>query len=248
VGKEGVNEVETGRDNVTETDDRAGRGPEQRDFEDLSSLYFIKDEPPPQDREESLSYFTRLFGSRRPIVVEIGSGNGHFLVEYSKLYPDRNFIGTEILHGRARKFASKICKRGLKNIVVFLGDTRRFVWEFLYAASVEEFIVLFPDPWPKNRHRKHRLLSDRFIRMLRNRLVDGGKVSVATDHEEYKDFMISVFASVDGFESVFMRGYGDYPDNYPKTLFWDRFKKEGRPLYYLQWIKKTIHRAEDKAT
>jgi len=237
-------------------DDAAGRGsgglgpgPCLRRPEDLPPLYFVKDELPPQDREESVSYFSRLFGSCRPIVVEIGSGNGHFLVEYSKLYPDRNFIGTEILLGRARKFASKIRTHRPRNIVVFRGDARRFVWEFLYEESVEEFIILFPDPWPKKRHHKHRLLSDLFVRMLHDRLVDGGKVSVATDHEEYRNFIIAVFASIDGFESVYAHGYGDCPDNYPRTLFWDRFKKEGRPLFYLQWIKRKKDRVGgDKAS
>jgi tRNA (guanine-N7-)-methyltransferase len=222
--------VRNGREDVTGTENRLP--------EDLPPLYFVKDELPPQDKEESLAYFTRLFNESRPIVVEIGSGNGHFLVEYSKLHPDKNCIGTEILLGRARKFASKVRKQRLQNITVFRGDTRRFVWEFLYNESVEEFIILFPDPWPKKRHHKHRLLSERFVRMLCNRLVDGGKVSVATDHEEYRDFIIASFDSVEGFESAFTRGFGDYPEDYPKTLFFDKFKKEGKPLYFLQWIKR----------
>lgn len=228
------------------TDDTADCGPVGRKPEDVPPLYFVRDELPPQDREESLSYFARLFKSRRPIVVEIGSGNGHFLVEYSITHPDRNFIGTEILLGRARKFASKIRKRGLRNIVVFRGDSRRFVWEYLYEKSVEEFIILFPDPWPKKRHQKHRLLTERFVRMLCDRLVDGGKISVATDHEGYRDYIIAVFASVGGFENSRETGFGYYPDDYPRTLFTNRFQKEGRPLYYLQWIKKDRNRAGGK--
>ncbi|MBN2323637.1 MAG: tRNA (guanosine(46)-N7)-methyltransferase TrmB [Spirochaetes bacterium] len=228
---------------------RDGRaGIQTQRSKELPPLYSVKDELPPQDKEESLRYFAGIFRGRGPIVVEIGSGNGHFLVDYSETHPDKNHIGTEILLGRARKFASKARKRGLRNVAVFHGDTRRFVWEFLYEETVDEFIILFPDPWPKKRHHKHRLLSDRFVRMLKDRLVDGGKVCVATDHEEYRDFIIASFESVDGFESPYSRGWGDYPDEYPRTLFLERFKKEGRPLYFLQWIKKKTDCTRENTT
>jgi len=200
-------------------------------------FYNLKEVVPPCSREESLLFFSCVFGNDKPIVVEIGSGNGHFLVDYAERHPGSNYIGTEILTGRARKFSSKLKKRNVKNIIIFWGDTRRFVWDFLYEDSVEEFIVMFPDPWPKIRHHKHRLLSNEFIRMLYVRLKAGGKISVATDYEEYRDFIIREFGKVKGLRNLFSNGYSVYPEDYPKTIFEDRFRKEGKLIYYMQWVK-----------
>jgi tRNA (guanine-N7-)-methyltransferase len=192
---------------------------------------------PPGDREEMRRYFHRLFGNRNPLAVEIGSGNGHFLVEYAQSHPDRNFIGTELLAGRARKFQSKIDKRSLRNVVVFKGDARRFVWEFLYEETVEEFILLFPDPWPKKRHHKHRILSSAFIRMLEKRLLPGGTVSVATDFPEYRDRILEEFAKNSGFLDPGGTGYGGYPEEYPTSLFQERFRREGRDIFFIRFRK-----------
>jgi tRNA (guanine-N7-)-methyltransferase len=203
----------------------------------VGPFFDLKEVLPPESRDQSILYFERIFGNRNPVIVEIGSGNGHFLVDFAIQRPHYNFVGTEILYGRASKFASKVQKRGLKNIIVFWGDTRRFVWEFLYENSVEEFIVLFPDPWPKKRHHKHRMLSVRFIEMLYLRLVTGGVVSVATDYAEYRDFIIGEFSKVSGFRNTFLAGYSDYPDDYPKTLFEYRFREQGKKLFYMEWKK-----------
>jgi tRNA (guanine-N7-)-methyltransferase len=200
-------------------------------------FYDLKEVVPPGSREESIRFFLKVFGNDKPLVVEIGSGNGHFLVDYAKHHPGRNYTGTEILIGRAKRFTSKLKKRNMKNVIVFWGDARRFVWDFLYEDSVEEFIVMFPDPWPKKRHYKHRLLSNGFILMLYFRLIAGGKISVATDYEEYRDFIIREVGKVPGFRNRFSNGYSFYPEDYPKTLFEDRFKKEGKPIYYMQWVK-----------
>jgi tRNA (guanine-N7-)-methyltransferase len=159
----------------------------------MGTFFDLKDAIPPENREETLYLFEEIFGNRKLPIVEIGSGNGHFLVACAVKNPDKNYIGTEILGGRARKFYSKIEKRSLKNIAVFKGDARRFVWEFLYENTVEEFIILFPDPWPKKRHHKHRLFKDAFIGMLSERLTDGGAVSIATDHAEYRDWVLEEF-------------------------------------------------------
>jgi tRNA (guanine-N7-)-methyltransferase len=202
------------------------------------ALFFnLIDVIPPLNRGESLSYFAKLFGNKNPLVVEIGSGNGHFLVEYAALNPDINFIGTEILIGRAKKFFKKAEKRCLNNIAIFRGDSRRFVWDFIYEDTVSEFIILFPDPWPKKRHHKHRLLTRKFIQMLFLRLVPGGKVSLATDYEEYRDFIIEEFAYIEGFKTLSKERYSEYPDNYPLSLYQEKLKKEGKRLYYMKYMK-----------
>lgn len=207
---------------------------------DMSSFFNLSDTIPPENRDESHDFFKNIFGNTNPLVVEIGSGNGHFLVKYAIKYPEKNFVGTETLSDRAKKFYAKIEKRGLKNIVVFKGDGRQFVWEYLYENSVQEFIILFPDPWPKKRHHKHRLLNTAFINIVHVRLVPGGNISIATDHEKYRDWIINEFNNVEGFVSLFKDGYSEYPDHYPKSLFEERLRNKGSKLYYLKYKKIAI--------
>jgi len=192
---------------------------------------------PPADRSEAIKYFGDLFGNSNPLVVEIGSGNGHFLVDYARTNPDKNFIGIEMLWGRAKKFHKKVEKRDLKNVAVFRGDARIFIWEFLYESMVEEFIILFPDPWPKTRHHKHRLLKKGFIEMLHFRLVEGGVVSIATDHTGYRDWIMDAFSGVKGFRPLYEAGYSHYPEDYPATLFHSRLIEKGCEIYFLRYIK-----------
>jgi len=192
---------------------------------------------PPACRNEALSHFTHIFGNTRPLSVEIGSGNGHFLVESALLHPECNFIGIELLTGRVKKFFSKVEKRNLKNIAVYRGDARRFIWEFLYEDMVWEFFIMFPDPWPKERHHKHRIVTGPFINMLYHRLVSGGKVSLVTDHPWYRDHIVSVFKVSHGFMNRFGEGSVPYPDDYPKSIFEQRFRLEKRPIYFMQFIK-----------
>ena len=203
----------------------------------MHPIFFLSEVIPPNSKEEMGNYFYNLFGNTNPLVVEIGSGNGHFLVEYAMRHQDKNFIGTEILAGRTRKFHSKIQKRELRNILVFKGDARQFVWEYLYEESVHEFIILFPDPWPKKRHHKHRILTAPFIQMLRLRLKAGGTVSIATDYTEYRDWILDEFGRNGGFINICSQGYTKYPEDYPKTLFKQRFKEEKSDIYFLCFKK-----------
>jgi tRNA (guanine-N7-)-methyltransferase len=203
----------------------------------MDSLFLLTDTIPPENRDQMWVFFHSIFGNDNPLVVEIGSGNGHFLVECAVNSPLKNYIGTESLHGRARKFCEKIKKRSLRNIVVFRGDARQFVWEYLFERCVYEFIILFPDPWPKKRHHKHRLLTEPFIRMMETRLVDNGTVSVATDHEEYRDRIIHEFRKVGAFTNPYTEGYTLYPPDYPKTLFEKKLRERGKNIYFMKFKK-----------
>jgi tRNA (guanine-N7-)-methyltransferase len=203
----------------------------------MSVTLRVNDEIPPENREEAVRYFRSLFGNPNPLVVELGSGNGHFLVEWSMRRPDRNFVGTEILSGRTEKFRAKAEKRNLANLVIFRGEIRRFVWEFLYDRMVAEFVTLFPDPWPKKRHHKHRLISKPFVDMLERRLVPGGCVSIATDSAEYRDWILEEFNGNRGFRNLFEGGYAPYPPEYPETLFLKRFREQGKEICFMRFRK-----------
>ena len=200
-------------------------------------LFNLSEEIPPGNREEQLDYFREKFVNSHPLVVEIGSGNGHFLVEKALQNPECNFIGTEILGGRARKFSDKVEKRGMSNIIIFKGDARQFVWEYLYEDTVSEFIIMFPDPWPKKRHHKHRLFQKSLLQMLHHRLISGGRISIATDHILYRDWIIEEFRKTGGFRNVNPENFTKYPDHFRGSLFEVRFRRENRILYFMQYEK-----------
>jgi tRNA (guanine-N7-)-methyltransferase len=203
----------------------------------MKILYDLLEEIPPENREEQILYFQNMFGNSNPLIVEIGSGNGHFLVENALRNPESNYIGTEILGGRARKFGQKVEKRGMKNIAVFKGDARQFVWEYLFEETVSEFIIMFPDPWPKKRHHKHRLLQQKMLQMLHYRLVPEGVVSITTDHAMYRDFIMEEFEKSEGFRLVNPKTFLEYPDHFRGSLFEVRFRREKRQLFFLQYEK-----------
>ena len=102
---------------------------------------------------------------------------------------------------------------------------------------VEEFFILFPDPWPKKRHHKHRLITPPFIGMLHLRLFEGGRVSIATDHSEYRDHILSVFEKNSGFANRFSEGFAPYPESYPTSIFEQRFTRQKKSIFFMQYIK-----------
>lgn len=203
----------------------------------MKTFFNLSDEIPPESREEQTRYFRDIFSNSHPLIVEIGSGNGHFIVENALQNPGYNFIGTEILGGRARKFNHKVEKRGMNNIIIFKGDARQFVWEYLYEETVSEFIIMFPDPWPKKRHHKHRLLQHTLLQMLHLRLIPKGRVLITTDHTRYRDWIIEELRKTEGFHTVNPGSFAEYPDLSPKSLFELRFRKENRSLFFIQYEK-----------
>jgi tRNA (guanine-N7-)-methyltransferase len=123
---------------------------------------------------------------KRPekLEVEIGCGNGHFMVEYCRLNPGSLFIGVEIKKKRCLKAQRKIEKRQLANARVIHGSAEA-VLSMLPDDSVDSFHLYFPDPWPKTRHRRRRFLRRRNIEILRRKLKPGGSVFFVTDYFDY---------------------------------------------------------------
>ena len=137
--------------------------------------------------------FRALFAGERPIEVELGAGDGSFLVQWASLNPGHNFIGVERLLGRLRKIEKKSWRLGIANVRAVRLEAGYFTEYLLPPGSVSAFHIYFPDPWPKMRHRKHRLVNDRFAEVLRAALVRGGVVYLRTDDGNYFEQMLAVF-------------------------------------------------------
>jgi len=144
----------------------------------------------------------QLFGRAQPLEVELGCGDSSFLVEYARQHPERNFIGVERLLGRIRKLDRKGRRAGLTNLRGVRIECAYFLEYLLPAHSAEAVHVYFPDPWPKRRHWRHRLINERFPAVARQALQPGGTVYLRTDDQAYFEQMQAVFAASPEFRPV----------------------------------------------
>lgn len=145
---------------------------------------------------------TALFPAAQPLEVELGSGDGSFLVEYARRHPDRNFIGVERLLGRIRKLDRKGRRAGLTNLRGVRIESSYFLEYLLPPHSAQALHIYFPDPWPKRKHRRHRLINERFPTIAQQALAPGGTVFLRTDDRDYFEQMVAVFAASPGFRAV----------------------------------------------
>jgi tRNA (guanine-N7-)-methyltransferase len=133
------------------------------------------------------------------IEVEIGFGSGEYLLRRAAEYPDRLFIGIEKKSGLITDVAKKVAIHNLNNIRL-LDSCARDAFTYLFpACSISRAYSLFPDPWPKKRHIKHRLFSTQYLRLLNNRLISAGEALIVTDSEDYCNWVLKQLPET-GFE------------------------------------------------
>ena len=146
--------------------------------------------------------FGTMFPKEQPLEVEIGAGDGSFLIAYAKAHPELNLIGLERLLGRLRKIDRKARRASLENIRLLRLEAAYFVQYMLPRECARAFHIYFPDPWPKRRHWKNRLINDAFTRTLHNALAPGGIVYLRTDDKPYFSQMLEVFGNNPMFEKI----------------------------------------------
>jgi tRNA (guanine-N7-)-methyltransferase len=145
---------------------------------------------------------TALFPKAQPLEVELGCGDASFLVNYAKLHPERNFIGVERLLGRIRKLDRKGRRAGLANLRGVRIESAYFLEYLLPKNSAAALHIYFPDPWPKRKHLKNRLINERFLQLAQQALAPGGIVYLRTDDSNYFGQMRRVFDASPLFRAV----------------------------------------------
>lgn len=140
-----------------------------------------------------------LFPKIQPLEVELGCGDASFLVEYAKQHPERNFIGVERLLGRLRKLERKGRRAALANVRGIRIESGYFLEYLMPPHSIVALHIYFPDPWPKRKHWKNRLINERFPQLARQALSPEGIVYLRTDDRSYFEQMNTVFASDSAF-------------------------------------------------
>jgi tRNA (guanine-N7-)-methyltransferase len=144
----------------------------------------------------------KLFPKPQPLEVELGSGDGSFLVNYALRHTEQNFIGVERLLGRIRKMDRKGRRAGLGNVRGIRIESAYFLEYLLPRHSATALHIYFPDPWPKRKHWRHRLINERFPALAHQALVENGTVFVRTDDANYFEQIVTVFSADSRFEKV----------------------------------------------
>ena len=170
----------------------------------------------------------------RPLEVDLGCGDGSFLMEMAAHHPERDFLGVERLLGRVRKVCRKVTRRRLENARVLRLDSRYVVEWLLPEATVSRLHLLCPDPWPKLRHHRRRLVQVEFLAAVRRALVPGGEFLFMTDHEEYFQWACE---RVDEFGKFECLEWTEDSFFHPKTDFQQLWESEGKPMWRLRCRK-----------
>lgn len=175
-----------------------------------------------------------IFGRGAPLHVDLGCGEGSFLCELARLNPERNFLGIERLVRRVAKACRKTS--ALENVRVLNVESSYAVRYLLPESSVETFYLLFPDPWPKRRHHRRRIVQKDFLDSIHRALQSGGVLHAATDQLDYftqMQHLISSSSKLDGFKQLNFEEVVQDHVVLPITKFERRFREQGAPIYRL---------------
>ncbi len=168
-----------------------------------------------------------------PLELEIGSGKGTFLCQQASLTPNVNYIGVEYAKAFWRHAADRCRRRGLENIRIVHGEAGSFVRYRVADASLRCVHIYFPDPWPKKRHHKRRLVQAPFLTLLHQKLETDGRIRIVTDHAQYYEWMTQHIQQVESkFEQLpFHPADGANDGELTGTNFERKYRCEGRPFY-----------------
>jgi tRNA (guanine-N7-)-methyltransferase len=136
-----------------------------------------------------------VYGRSARRVAEIGFGNGDNLLSLAASRPAEDFLGVEVHRPGVGRLLLQLAERGLANVKVVCQDAVELLERNLTSQSLDEILILFPDPWPKKRHHKRRLVQPPFIALVADRLKDGGTLRLATDWEPYAAEMLTTLAA-----------------------------------------------------
>ncbi|SDM43588.1 tRNA (guanine-N(7)-)-methyltransferase [Franzmannia pantelleriensis] len=181
-----------------------------------------------------------LFGRDAPRVVEIGFGMGTSLIEQAASHPDTDFIGIEVHAPGVGKLLDEADKRGLTNLRVYREDALRVLEECLPPASLDTLQLFFPDPWPKKKHHKRRIVQPAFVELVRTRLKPGGTFHLATDWAAYAEWMAEVMEAAPGYRNTAaadMAPYVPRPAFRPLTKFEARGERLGHGVWDLIYAR-----------
>ena len=196
---------------------------QRRALAELAPRYLVDPEP---------KQWPEVFGRNAPLGVEIGFGMGQATLDWAASQPQLNIVGIEIYQPGIGALLAGIERLGLANLRLLEGDATLLLDGKFEAGSLDEVRILFPDPWPKKRHHKRRLIQPGFVRLLASRLRPGGRLLLATDWAEYAEWMREVLAAETSLTVAPASG------ERPATRFEDRGRRLGHRIHDLAYQRK----------
>ena len=174
--------------------------------------------------------FDALFGRPAPRILEIGCGMGETTIAIAGAHPQLDYIGIEVHTPGVGSLLKQIDATGLTNVRVIQHDAVAVLRAMIAPASLAGMHIFFPDPWPKKRHHKRRLIRPDFANLAASRLAPGGYLHVATDWQDYAGQILAVLTAEPALENT-AAGYAPRPDHRPRTKFETRGLKLGHGVW-----------------
>lgn len=179
-----------------------------------------------------------LFGREARRTLEIGFGSGDTLLELAQRHPDEDFLGVEVHRPGVGRLLLKLETAGVRNVRLACEDAVQLLATRLPAGSLDAVLIYFPDPWPKKRHHKRRLLQPEFVSLLAEKLKSGGRLHFATDWEDYARHALEVLSAAPAFRNAApTSGYLPRPAERPPTRFERRGLKLGHAVFDLVFLR-----------
>jgi tRNA (guanine-N7-)-methyltransferase len=178
--------------------------------------------------------FNEVFGRTAPLVMEIGFGNGESLAKMAAANPEQDFIGIEVHRPGVGHLLMLLEQQGLHNVRIYCHDAIEILQQKIPDHSLAGLHLFFPDPWPKKKHHKRRIVNTGFIRLLIKKLVAGGYFHAATDWQPYAEWMLGVLAAEPRLTNTSKTSdYCERPEHRPLTKFEQRGLRLGHGVWDL---------------
>jgi len=178
----------------------------------------------------------QVFGRSAPLVIEIGSGMGESTAAMALARPDINLMAIEVYKPGVAQTFHHLNKVGATNVRVMRGDGMQILRELISDGTLEEVWLFFPDPWPKHKHLKRRLVTPGFTELVASRLRRGGIFRMATDWAPYAEQMLAVGSATPGLQNVYP-GWADRPEFRPRTRFERRGIAAGNEIFDVEFSR-----------
>lgn len=183
--------------------------------------------------------FVKIFHRTAPLTIEIGFGTGDTLIQMAINYPNEDFIGIEVHKPGISNILTQIQKNGLTNLRIFPNDAVEVFNQCIPDSSIDRVLIFFPDPWPKRRHHKRRLIQPSFVTLIKNKLKNAGILHIATDWENYATHSLEILQQFPDLINVAGdKLYSARPEYRPLTKFEKRGQKLGHAIYDLIFVKR----------
>jgi tRNA (guanine-N7-)-methyltransferase len=182
--------------------------------------------------------WSALFGNDHPVALEIGCGIGDFIVKTAGDHPYWNFIAIDFYNKGCWKTCRRIDRAGLANVRVLRVEARQFIAEQIPKGSLAAVYINCPDPWPKKKHRKRRLVNRQFIEFLREYLAPGASFFFATDFDDYGIDVAGMLTGMEGFTNLLAPDlYRHALTGYHLSKYMNKFMAEGKRIYFIHYRK-----------